>query len=305
MKAQFRFVMSWLFLATVGCGTRSTLSPADAGAKKDGVVGMDSLVFPGAVEVAIAAPDLASNRDVEGQNDILPAVSTDLAVPDLPLDLADRDATSDGGARDVLTSDVIAVGDSSASDIGADGVLPDVVSRDVASPDVASPEVPAGDAAGDALFSSIDGPLAAFCSGDTPHMVVNGIDSHPAVSGSMIPYDCCDGGEFKVVTATFVDLIIVSWQAQAGATSRYPATIDLANPPKGWNVRIVIGCDTATASCYPPPDGYTSGLQGALQVTISGGHYDMSLCLHVEEPADSPHPIVHTLDLYAPHVKPN
>ena len=70
-------------------------------------------------------------------------------------------------------------------------------------------------------------------------------------------------------------------------------------------MRIVIGCDTATASCYPPPDGYTSGLQGVLQVTNSGGHYDMSLCLHVQEPADNPHPIVHTLDLYAPHVKPN
>jgi len=136
-------------------------------------------------------------------------------------------------------------------------------------------------------------------------MVVNGIDSHPVVSGHMIPYDCCDGGEFKIVTATFVDLIIVSWQAQAGATSVFPATIDLASPPKGWNVRITIGCDTATASCNPAPDSYTSGLQGVLQVSRASSGFDMSLCLHVQEPTGSPHPIVHTLDVFAPHIKSN
>jgi hypothetical protein len=292
MKARSQFVMGWLLLATLGCGTRSTLIQSDAGARKDSAAGADSPFFPDALEVATGMPDLTSNRDAEQREDTSQVVPPDLAAPDLSPDNAVRDATSDASTRDVLIGDVVALSDSSSRDVAVDAVVPDVVSSDVGltgSPDVVRP----------------DGPLAAFCSGDFPHMVVNGIDSHPGVTGRIIPYDCCDGGEFVVTTATFVDLITVSWQSQVGAASGYPATIDLANPPKGWNVRIVIGCDTATSSCYPPPDGYTTGLQGVLQVTNNSGHFDMSLCLHVEEPADSPHPIVHTLDLYAPHVKPN
>lgn len=304
MNARIRLVIGSIFLAALGCGTRSTLGTTDAGAKQDGMVGPDSRAFPDAFEVAICAPDLAPNRDVEHRDDLLP-VPTDLAVSDLPLDLAARDAAFDGSARDLLTFDASAGGDGSPLDVGGDGALSDVSSRDVAVLDVAAPDVASPEVAGDALFSSIDGPLAAFCSGDFSHMVVNGTDSHPGVSGRIIPYDCCDGGEFKIVTATFLYPITVSWQSQVGPASGYPATIDLSNPPKGWSVRVLIGCDTATASCNPPPDSYTSGLQGVLQVSRGGSALDMSLCLHVQEPAGSPHPIVHTLDLYAPHVKTN
>jgi hypothetical protein len=31
--------------------------------------------------------------------------------------------------------------------------------------------------------------------------------------------------------------------------------------------------------------------------------YDMSVCLHVEESASSPHPLVHSLDLFATHIE--
>jgi len=301
--------MGWIFLAAVGCGTRSTLiHSGDASVNKDSASGTDRFVSTDALEVATGAPDLAMSPDVEKRDDTSPVLSPDLAAPDVTRGNAVRDATSDASTRDSLTGDVVALLDSLSRDVAVDTGAPDAVPGDVNLPDypdVARAEVSSPEVASDALFASIDGPLAAFCAGDTPHMVVNGIDSHPGVSGRIIPYDCCDGGEFKVVTATFVDLIIVSWQAQVGAASGNPATIDLSNPPKGWNVRVISGCDTATASCYPPPDGYTTGLQGVLQVSRGTSGYDMSLCLHVQESADTPHPIVHTLDLYAPHIKGN
>ena len=45
-------------------------------------------------------------------------------------------------------------------------------------------------------------------------------------------------------------------------------------------------------------------LLGWIPLATVGCGY-MSLCLHVQEPADSPHPIVHTLALYAQHVTLN
>ncbi|HEY3352156.1 MAG TPA: hypothetical protein VGQ83_02825 [Polyangia bacterium] len=148
-----------------------------------------------------------------------------------------------------------------------------------------------------------DAPLADFCTGSFNHMVVNGIDSNPSVSGRPFPMDCCEAAELVVVTQTFAQIIIVSWRAQVGMPTALPATIDLANPPEGWGVQVLVGCDPAQGSCYPLPDSYTTGLTGTLQVARTGaGGYDMSLCLSVAEPAGSPHPLVHSLELYAPHV---
>jgi hypothetical protein len=293
-------LMGWIFLATVACSTRSTLVPADAASKKDGTAGADGLVLPDAIEVVTGAPDLAPNRDVASLEDTPPAVSPDLAAPDHASDLPSsgdaRDATSDGGARDMV------VADGSARDVAADLASTDAVSRDVASPDVGAPDGASPDAAGDAIFLSIDGPLAAFCTGDYPRMVVNGIESNPVARGRVLPLSCCAAGEIQVNTATFLHTIVVAWRAEAGPTSTVPATIDLANPPTGWSVRVVVGCESSMSSCNPQPDGYTTGLEGVLQVSRSGSGWDMSLCLHVQEPADSPHPIVHTLDLYVQHV---
>lgn len=300
MQAQARFVMGWIFLASVGCGTRSTLGPADAAAradakqdsKQDGATGADLLVLPDAIEVAPGAPDLAPNRDLASWEDTSPVLAPDLAAPDVPQDQAARDAASSADARDGIVSDVTVAGDTSARDVAADRASPDVALRDVAS----------RDASGDAIFSSIDGPLAAFCTGDYPHMVVNGIESNPVARGRMLPLSCCDAGEIQLVTATFLYPIVVSWRAEAGPSGVLPATIDLANPPTGWTVRVIVGCESTLSTCNPVPDSYTAGLQGVLHVARGSSRYDMSVCLHVQEPADSPHPIVHTLDLYAPHV---
>jgi hypothetical protein len=162
-----------------------------------------------------------------------------------------------------------------------------------------------GGPCGNPVDAAPDDPLAAWCTGTFNHMVVNGIDSSPSVTGTPFPLDCCDAAEFVVVTQTVpasMVPIVVSWRAQVGQAT-LPATIDVANPPPGWSVQVSVGCDPAQNSCYPLPDSYTTGLEGTLQVArTSAGGYDMSLCLSVAEPAGSPHPIVHSLELYAPHV---
>jgi hypothetical protein len=137
-----------------------------------------------------------------------------------------------------------------------------------------------------------------FCSGDTSHMVVNGIESYPLVSGGLIPLDCCEGGVFHITTDTFASLISVTWRT----TKQVPATVDLANLPTGWGVRVEIGCDPMSAVCISAPDSYTSGLTGTLQVSNVTTGWDMSLCLSLAESPSSPHPLVHTLELYVPHV---
>jgi len=150
-----------------------------------------------------------------------------------------------------------------------------------------------------------DGNLATFCTGSSNRMIANGNESNPGVSGTMLPFSCCEAAEFVVVTATVpVSLvpIVVMWRAQVGQAT-LPATIDLANPPAGWGVQVDVGCDPAQGSCNPAPDSYTTGFTGTLEVTrTSGGTYEMSLCLAVAEPAGSPHPLLHSLELYAPHV---
>jgi hypothetical protein len=150
-----------------------------------------------------------------------------------------------------------------------------------------------------------DGNLAAFCTGSSARMIANGIESGPSVTGTVLPLNCCDAAEFVVVTATVpVSLvpIVVSWRAQVGQAT-LPATIDLANPPTGWGVQVSVGCDPASGSCNPAPDSYDTGLTGTLVVSrTSAGGYDMSLCFAVAEPAGSPHPLLHSLELYAPHV---
>lgn len=129
-------------------------------------------------------------------------------------------------------------------------------------------------------------------------MVVNGIESYPVVSGRAIPWSCCLGGEFQAITATFAWPIAVTWRNTDFAL---PATLDLANLPRGWGVQVFVGCPMA-APCTSPPDSYSSGLTGTLQVSGTIGGYDMSLCLSLAESPSSPHPLVHKLDLYVPHV---
>jgi hypothetical protein len=306
--------MIGLFLATFGCGSRAITIHRDAGPNRDSAAIADSLGLGDAFEGGTRVPDSLSKRDVEQRDDASSAFSPDLATPDVAADSVFRDASPEGVMREVARGDILAVEDGFSQDqaldvfvpdvVSADGGSPDVILPDGVSPDVASPDAVlrevASDVADDAIFSSINGPLAAFCSGDLPHMVVNGVESHPAVTGRMIPFSCCLAGEFVVVTQTFVYPIVVMWRNLG-----LPSTSDLASLPSSGTVEVSVGCDPISASCYPAPDSYTSGLQGVLQLSRATSGYDMSLCLHVEEPAGSPHPIVHTLDLYAPHVQTN
>jgi hypothetical protein len=156
------------------------------------------------------------------------------------------------------------------------------------------------DAANEVPSSLPDAGLIAFCGGPTSHMAVNGIESYPAVSGRAIPFNCCEGGEFQVITETFNWPITVIWR---NTDFVLPATLDLANLPKSWGVQVFVGCDPMNYLCTTPPaDSYTSGLTGTLQVSGKIAGYDMSLCLSVAESPDSPHPLVHSLDLYVPQV---
>lgn len=292
MKAKVRLAMVAIILAPLGCGSRSTLPANDGSAKRDGAPGADLLTVADTFEVAASGPDLAVSPDVQPRAETSPDLPSDPASPDIA---SERPCSRcDAPARDEPASDVPALADSSVADTAPES----------ASPDLGSSEA-APDLAGDAMFSSIDSVGASFCTGDLSHMVVNGIESHPAVTARTIALDCCDAGELALNTATFVYPIVVAWRAQVGATSQFPATVDLASLPTGWSIQVIAGCQSSMSSCNPPPDRYTAGLEGVLQVSRASPGYNAGLCLHVQEPTASPHPIVHTLDLYVPQAKLN
>ena len=133
-------------------------------------------------------------------------------------------------------------------------------------------------------------------------MIVNGVASNATVSGGAIGMDCCDGGIVKFASDTYAEPIQFEWIAEAGPTEQLPATIDLASPSKGWSVSVRIGCDPSQASCTTTTDSYTTGFVGSLHVERAATRLDTTLCLHVAETPASPHPLAHSLDLYAPHV---
>jgi hypothetical protein len=204
------------------------------------------------------------------------------------------------------------VGDSSIATMAADApfdvapaspeapVLSDVSPAFSDAPGLSDVAPALPDAANEVPSSLPDAALSDFCSGPTSHMVVNGIESYPAVSGNAIPYDCCEGGEFQAIAETFVWPIWVTWR---NTDFVLPATLDLANLPNAWGVQVFVGCDPMNYLCTTPPvDSYTSGLTGTLQVSGKISGYDMSLCLSVAESSDSPHPLVHSLALYVPNV---
>ena len=248
----------------------------------------DSRVTPeastGLLDVPSASPDVSVG---------LPDAPSDLsaALPDVPRDLP---PAMPDAQRDVAPALPDASRDTSPT-------LPDA-SRDTSfavpdgSRDVSSAS---SDASNEVQSPAPDGALGAFCSGATSHMVVNGIESYPAVSAAMIPYDCCEGGEMQAMTETFLWPIRVTWR---NTDFVLPATVDLANLPKTWGVQVLVGCPSLPASCTSPPDSYASGLSGTLQVSGTIGNYDMSLCLSLADSASSPHPLVHSLELYVPQV---
>jgi hypothetical protein len=156
----------------------------------------------------------------------------------------------------------------------------------------------------DGVTTSVDGRLASFCSGNEPKMILNGEVSTPTVTARKLAMSCCDGVQLAATAPAFGHTVFFGWQVTAGPASTYPAAVDLANPEKDWSARVYLGCDASTTSCSPPPDSYTSGLEGSLQVQLLNETYafDTSLCLRVVEPTGSPHPLLHSLELYVPNV---
>jgi hypothetical protein len=272
MKAMTYLPLVGIALAWVGCKAADTAKVEDAGqpSRQDSAAPAPDLPF----EDLAPVPDLA----------IVPDLPPDLA-PDIAL-LVKEDSAPDS-APDLATT----------PDTAPDSAPPEVPTRQDTAPDSA-----VGDAARDSTLPAPD--LASFCTGGASRMVVNGISSNPTVTGKAILYDSGEGGEFQVVTATFEQPIIVAWQAAAGAFTGFK-TIDLASPPSGWSVRLTVGCGSQSG-CTTEVDSYTSGLGGSLSVNIGKrAMYEMSVCLHVEEPMSSPHPVVHALDLFATHIEAN
>ena len=143
----------------------------------------------------------------------------------------------------------------------------------------------------------LDGGLEAFCTGDEPRMVVNGVGLTPTLSSYPIVMDCCDGGRLVVTNDALAFPIGVGWLVvEPGPTFTLPATIDLASPPEGWQIQLIAGCSVTSATCAGPQDNYRTGLVGWL--TIVG--YAMSICVHVEEDPAEPANLLHSLDLYVP-----
>jgi hypothetical protein len=273
------------------------------------------LLFSSLVSAGCDHSSIRVGRDAAGAPDTLvPAAATDVApdaAPDVPamaevarVDEPAADLTPDSVASPDDTADTLpdlsardAVPDASVPDLAADGPKADGPA-DLAV-DVASEAREAGP---DWTPFAVDGALAGFCSGDSSRLVVNGTALSSTVTGAMIPYDCCDGGQFNVTSPTFALPIVFSWRRMSSSAWVYPATADLANLPTGWSVQFYAGCNPTSSSCSGSSDYYTTGFEGTLQLASSAGTVDMSLCLHLQEPAASPHSIIHSLDLYAPHV---
>jgi hypothetical protein len=303
-KIQFSLVCPVLALA--GCGSRTTMGGREAGTSSDSAVMSDTVVVNAetprdiilhddVVPDVVVLPDAVPDVEITRPDVPIEAAPSDVVPPETPPDSALRDGPSERQSPDRdWAPDIAVFGDGPALDLGAD-----LVSRESESPDVAGDLFP--ETAREVQPFVIDGAPASFCSGDSAHMIVNGIESYPVVTGRMLPLDCCDAGLFTVTTQTFSEPISFRWQRFSGIF-QYPVAVDLANPPSEWSLWLIAGCDPMKLSCTTQGDTYTTGFTGLLEVVGNYSQLDMSLCLHVQEPSDSPHSIIHTLDLYAPHV---
>ena len=312
MLDRVAFLLIVLVPVFVGCGSGSNSGKRDAGTLHDAAVVPDGLAskdvlptsevlapndpLPDLVRLPDSAPDgestLHDAPTVEAASDVL--TWRDLAADDMVKDLP-----VEAESRDLPTFDLVMPGDQAARELAAESPVQDAAISDVAV------DVPR-EAAREVLPFLVDGPLASFCSGDSPRMVLNGIESTPVVTGTYILMSCCISSAFVVETATFAEPILVTWQVNGGPYAD-PGTYDLANLRAGFTVRVEAGCDPKDPLSCTPSDAYESGLEGTLALAsispeIASLGNDMSLCLRLREPARRPHSLIHSLDLYAPHV---
>ncbi len=141
-----------------------------------------------------------------------------------------------------------------------------------------------------------------MCAGDKPRLVVNGTDV-PILqtAGKSIVMNCCDSAELSVASSGFQALLNLLWRAPAGAAGT--ATLDLSNLPPSASVELDLGCDPSKGPCGAgTEDRYTSGFQGTITHSIDPSGPVVTYCVSVAETAGSPHPVLHSVQLYAPKV---
>ena len=264
---RFGIVLLLLVPAAAACGGSKSTDRRDSA-----VTAGDSAVTAG--DTAVTAGDTA----VTGGDTAVTGGDTAVTRGDTAV------TRTDAAPNDVARTDAT-ISDGPPTDTGADAGIP---ARDSAQ-----------EAGGDSLVSPMDGATAAFCAGDLPRSVVNGITGAPVVRATRIILNCCDGFALELYSATFASAIHVSLIVSA-ADPFVPATIDLANLPQGWNFVVTTGCDSTGSGCK---EKFSTGFSGTLQLSRmdAGANIDVDLCLHVED-TDGSHTLLRTLDLNLPHV---
>jgi hypothetical protein len=215
------------------------------------------------------------------------AGAADAPGVDAVADHPDAAATSDAAGPDAQNE---------AADAALDGGLGAILDA-TAAPDSSS-DVTGPDATGDAMPT--DGWTEAFCSGNASRMLLDGVDAGMAVVGRELVLNCCNGGQFEATSWRSQAPVFVTWRERLTGSPSLPATVDLANLPSSWSVRVDVGCDPTNGSCVTPPFG--TGLEGSLQVSQGGTGYDMSLCLFVQHSPAGSASAIQSIQLYAPHV---
>jgi hypothetical protein len=130
-------------------------------------------------------------------------------------------------------------------------------------------------------------------------MLFDGLDVGLTIRGRPLALNCCNGGQLEAASWKYQSPVFVTWREQVTASATLPATVDLANLPSSWSVRVDFGCDPSAESCATP---FGTGLQGSLQVSRAASGLDMSLCLFVQHSPTGSFSPIQSIALYAPHV---
>jgi hypothetical protein len=282
MRARAHPPMLCVALLAAACGSGMKAAPQDAAPTTD-------------TSRDLASPDTAPAADLADHRDVGMPDATAESVAEIP---------PPDTARDALPTRADLPLEARSSDLP----VPDLGDADGAAD--AGHDLPGNEAGLDATAdatvdatSPLDGELAAFCTGPSPRMVVNGKGYTPTIDGQRIVMDCCDGGEFVITNPELTFPIGVTWLLEAGPTYGLPATIDLVDPQPGWRLTVAAGCNVTSAGCVGAMDDYQSGLIGWLTVALDpSGKFDMSVCVHVEEQPGETQYNLHSLDFYATHV---
>jgi hypothetical protein len=126
-----------------------------------------------------------------------------------------------------------------------------------------------------------------------------------ATQGKNIAMNCCEAGGLTVDSGNFQAILAFMWRIQAAGFT-LPTKVDVSTlggmgSPTG-SLEFDVGCDPSSGPCSSSADQYTSGFQGTIEIANGANGLDVTYCISVAESASSPHPLIHSLQLYAPHV---